>query len=85
MGTQATDETIQITNLITMLWAFDFWLLQIEEHVNDAVSKGAKVEVGGKRHQAGPNFFEPTLLSGVSTGMKCSQEETFGPVAPVLK
>ncbi|XP_045018617.1 succinate-semialdehyde dehydrogenase, mitochondrial isoform X2 [Bubalus bubalis] len=56
-----------------------------EKHVSDAISKGATVVTGGKRHHVGKNFFEPTLLSNVTRDMLCSQEETFGPVAPVIK
>uniref|UniRef100_A0A8C0D0G6 Succinate-semialdehyde dehydrogenase n=1 Tax=Balaenoptera musculus TaxID=9771 RepID=A0A8C0D0G6_BALMU len=58
---------------------------KVEKHVSDAISKGATVVTGGKRHQVGKNFFEPTLLSNVTQDMLCSQEETFGPVAPVIK
>ncbi|XP_073666512.1 succinate-semialdehyde dehydrogenase, mitochondrial isoform X8 [Tursiops truncatus] len=58
---------------------------KVEKHVSDAISKGATVVTGGKRHQVGKNFFEPTLLSNVTRDMLCSQEETFGPVAPVIK
>nr|XP_044988287.1 succinate-semialdehyde dehydrogenase, mitochondrial isoform X2 [Jaculus jaculus] len=58
---------------------------KVEKHVSDAVSKGATVVMGGKRHQYGRNYFEPTLLSNVTTDMLCSTEETFGPLAPVLK
>ncbi|KAB1261557.1 Succinate-semialdehyde dehydrogenase; mitochondrial [Camelus dromedarius] len=58
---------------------------KVEKHVSDAVSKGATVVTGGKRHQVGKNFFEPTLLSNVTQNMLCSQEETFGPLAPVVK
>ncbi|XP_058933565.1 succinate-semialdehyde dehydrogenase, mitochondrial isoform X8 [Kogia breviceps] len=58
---------------------------KVEKHVSDAISKGATVVTGGKRHQVGKNFFEPTLLSDVTRDMLCSQEETFGPVAPVIK
>ena len=60
-------------------------LAKVEEHVNDAVSKGAKVEHGGKRHALGGSFFEPTVLSNVGKGMKILQEETFGPVAAIVK
>ncbi|KAK3102046.1 hypothetical protein FSP39_008358 [Pinctada imbricata] len=52
---------------------------KVDEHVKDAVSKGATVMRGGNKK--GGNFFEPTLLSGVTKDMKCSQEETFGPLA----
>ncbi|XP_044773306.1 succinate-semialdehyde dehydrogenase, mitochondrial isoform X5 [Neomonachus schauinslandi] len=58
---------------------------KVEKHVSDAVSKGATVVTGGKRHQLGKNFFEPTLLSNVTRDMLCSHEETFGPLAPVIK
>ncbi|WP_114011576.1 NAD-dependent succinate-semialdehyde dehydrogenase [Cohaesibacter intestini] len=57
---------------------------KVEDHIADAVSKGAKVKIGGKRSTLGGTFFEPTLLSGVSAGMKVLSEETFGPVAPVI-
>nr|XP_033790393.1 succinate-semialdehyde dehydrogenase, mitochondrial [Geotrypetes seraphini] len=58
---------------------------KVESHVSDAVSKGAHIVTGGKRHSFGKNFFEPTLLSNVTTDMLCTQEETFGPLAPVIK
>ncbi len=58
---------------------------KVEEHIEDAVSKGAKVVTGGKRHTLGGLFFEPTLLTGVDTGMKITREETFGPVAPLFR
>ena len=56
---------------------------KVQEHITDAVSKGAKVVVGGKA--LGGNFFEPTLLRDVTTDMAVSREETFGPVAPLFK
>ncbi|MQP67098.1 NADP-dependent succinate-semialdehyde dehydrogenase [Niveispirillum sp. SYP-B3756] len=56
-----------------------------EEHIADAVSKGAKVTLGGKRHALGGSFFEPTILTGVTTEMKVAKEETFGPVAPLFR
>jgi aspartate-semialdehyde dehydrogenase len=55
-----------------------------EEHIADAVAKGARVLVGGKRHPLGGLFFEPTVLVDVTREMKIFQEETFGPVAAVL-
>jgi len=60
-------------------------VLQVEEHVQDAVSKGGKVVAGGSRHKFGGNFFEPTIITGVKTDMKCAQEETFGPLAPIIR
>lgn len=56
-----------------------------EEHIADAVAKGAKVTLGGKRHALGGSFFEPTILTGVTTEMKVAREETFGPVAPLFR
>ncbi len=57
---------------------------KVEDHINDAVDKGAKVLIGGKRHALGKTFFEPTLLTNVTTNMKVTYEETFGPVAPLF-
>src|SRR6266568_1687780 len=58
---------------------------KVEEHIADAVAKGAKVLVGGKRHALGGTFFEPTVLANVNTTMKVTKEETFGPVAPLFR
>ncbi len=58
---------------------------KVEEHIGDAVAKGAKVLVGGKKHALGGLFFEPTVLTGVNTSMKVTKEETFGPVAPLFR
>ncbi|MEX0959394.1 MAG: NADP-dependent succinate-semialdehyde dehydrogenase [Burkholderiales bacterium] len=58
---------------------------KVEEHIQDAVSKGAKIVVGGKKHKLGGLFFEPTVLTGVDTSMKVTKEETFGPVAPLFR
>ena len=58
---------------------------KVEEHISDALAKGAKVLVGGKRHALGGTFFEPTVLTGVNTTMKVTKEETFGPVAPLFR
>ncbi len=58
----------------------------IEEHVRDAVEKGATVAVGGhRRMQGGGHFFEPTVLTGVDHTMKAMTEETFGPTLPIMK
>jgi acyl-CoA reductase-like NAD-dependent aldehyde dehydrogenase len=54
--------------------------------VKDALAKGGSVAVGGNRASSlGNNYYEPTLLTGVTTDMLCTQEETFGPVAPIIK
>jgi len=58
---------------------------KVEEHIADAVGKGAKVIVGGKRHALGGTFFEPTVLAGVTQQMAVAREETFGPVAPLFR
>ncbi|SNS24774.1 MULTISPECIES: NADP-dependent succinate-semialdehyde dehydrogenase [unclassified Azospirillum] len=63
----------------------DAAVAKAEEHIADALSKGAKVTLGGKRHALGGSFFEPTILTGVTTEMKVAKEETFGPVAPLFR
>jgi succinate-semialdehyde dehydrogenase/glutarate-semialdehyde dehydrogenase len=60
-------------------------IAKVEQHVKDAVAKGAKVLAGGKAHARGGRFYEPTVLANVSADMLCLKEETFGPVAPVVK
>jgi succinate-semialdehyde dehydrogenase/glutarate-semialdehyde dehydrogenase len=60
-------------------------LAKVEEHVADAVAKGAKIALGGKRHALGGTFYEPTVLTYVTPGMKLAGEETFGPVAPLFR
>jgi succinate-semialdehyde dehydrogenase / glutarate-semialdehyde dehydrogenase len=59
-------------------------LAKVEEHIADALAKGAKVLTGGKRHALGGLFFQPTVLTGVTTSMQVTREETFGPVAPLF-
>ncbi|WP_221928822.1 MULTISPECIES: NADP-dependent succinate-semialdehyde dehydrogenase [Tepidiphilus] len=58
---------------------------KVEEHIADAVSKGARIVLGGKRHPLGGTFFEPTILADVTPEMKVAREETFGPVAPLFR
>ena len=58
---------------------------KVEEHIADAVKKGAKVALGGKRHALGGTFFEPTILTDVTPQMMVAREETFGPLAPLFK
>jgi succinate-semialdehyde dehydrogenase/glutarate-semialdehyde dehydrogenase len=58
---------------------------KVEEHISDAVSKGARVLTGGKRHTLGGTFFEPTVLADVTSAMAVAREETFGPVAPLFR
>jgi succinate-semialdehyde dehydrogenase/glutarate-semialdehyde dehydrogenase len=58
---------------------------KVEEHIADALSRGAKVVTGGHRHKLGGNFFEPTLLAEVPKEALMFREETFGPVAPLFR
>ncbi len=58
---------------------------KVEAHVADAVKQGAHVVTGGKRDAHGGTFFQPTVLTGVTPKMLIAREETFGPVAPLLK
>jgi len=58
---------------------------KVEEHIADAVAKGATVALGGKRHALGGTFFQPTILCNVTPQMLVAREETFGPVAPIFK
>ncbi|EIJ44225.1 succinate-semialdehyde dehydrogenase [Beggiatoa alba B18LD] len=58
---------------------------KVEAHIADAVSKGARVVCGGKRHALGNTFFEPTILANVTPAMRVAREETFGPVAPLFR
>ncbi len=60
-------------------------ILKIEDHVQDALAKGAKLNTGGNRHVLGGTFFEPTVISDVTPDMKVAKEETFGPLAPIFK
>jgi succinate-semialdehyde dehydrogenase/glutarate-semialdehyde dehydrogenase len=58
---------------------------KVEEHIADATARGASITLGGKRHALGGNFFEPTVLTNVTPDMKIFAEETFGPVAPLIR
>jgi succinate-semialdehyde dehydrogenase / glutarate-semialdehyde dehydrogenase len=58
---------------------------KVEEHIEDAVSKGARVLTGGKRHELGGTFFEPTVLADMPVDAKVATEETFGPLAPLFR
>ncbi|PIB26071.1 succinate-semialdehyde dehydrogenase (NADP(+)) [Amylibacter kogurei] len=60
-------------------------LEKVEEHIEDATSKGARIIAGGKRHALGSTFFEPTVLADVTSQMLVTNEETFGPLAPLFK
>ena len=60
-------------------------LAKVEDHIADALSKGAVIATGGKPHNLGGTFFEPTILTAVTQDMTVSKEETFGPMAPLFK
>ncbi|MGW8194710.1 MAG: NADP-dependent succinate-semialdehyde dehydrogenase [Desulforhopalus sp.] len=57
----------------------------VEEHVSDALNKGAGILLGGKRHALGGSFYEPTVLTNATVNMRIAKEETFGPVAPLFR
>ncbi|MGH8729241.1 MAG: NADP-dependent succinate-semialdehyde dehydrogenase [Burkholderiales bacterium] len=63
----------------------DAAVAKVEEHLADALTHGARVVTGGKRHSLGGTFFEPTVLVDVTPAMKLAREETFGPVAPLFR
>ena len=58
---------------------------KVEEHIADAVGRGARVIAGGKRHALGGTFFEPTVIVDATAAMRIAREETFGPVAPLFR
>ena len=60
-------------------------VIKVEEHIADALAKGAKILCGGQRHALGGNFFAPTILVDVTAAMAVAREETFGPVAPLFR
>jgi len=60
-------------------------LAKVEEHIADAVAKGARIALGGKRHVLGGTFYEPTIITEVTPAMMMAREETFGPVAPLFR
>ncbi len=60
-------------------------VLKVEEHIADALTHGATVIAGGERHPLGGNFFQPTVLANVTQKMLITREETFGPVAPLVR
>jgi succinate-semialdehyde dehydrogenase / glutarate-semialdehyde dehydrogenase len=58
---------------------------KVEQHIADALAKGARILAGGKRHALGQSFFEPTVLADVTADMMVAREETFGPMAPLFR
>jgi len=58
---------------------------KVEQHIQDAVSKGARIVCGGKRHDKGGTFFQPTIVADVTPDMVVAREETFGPLAPIFR
>lgn len=75
-----TETGVQQGPLITMAA-----VEKVERHIADALAKGAQVLVGGKRHALGRTYFEPTVIANVTPMMIVTDEETFGPVAPVYR
>jgi succinate-semialdehyde dehydrogenase/glutarate-semialdehyde dehydrogenase len=63
----------------------DAAVAKVQEHINDALSKGAQVVTGGKKMRKGKRFFQPTVMADMTTDMICAREETFGPLAPVFR
>jgi len=78
------DDGVQIGPLID-----DAGMIKVEEHVADALSLGARIRVGGHRLPASPpladRFFAPTIIEGITPAMRINFEETFGPVAPLIR
>ncbi|MCC5984603.1 MAG: NAD-dependent succinate-semialdehyde dehydrogenase [Rhodobacteraceae bacterium] len=60
-------------------------LSKVEDHIADVLAGGGQVRTGGARHARGGNFFQPTIVTGVTASMKVAQEETFGPLAPIFR
>jgi len=58
---------------------------KVEQHIDDATSRGARILTGGRRHDLGRSFFEPTVLTEVTPEMAVAREETFGPLAPLFR
>ncbi len=58
---------------------------KVEQHIEDAIAKGAKTILGGQRHSLGGNFFQPTIITNISDNACLLNEETFGPVAPLIR
>jgi succinate-semialdehyde dehydrogenase/glutarate-semialdehyde dehydrogenase len=79
VGDGAQDD-VQQGPLITP-WAVE----KVEAHIADALAKGARVLIGGKRHALGGTFFQPTVLADVNKKMRVAREETFGPLAPLFR
>jgi succinate-semialdehyde dehydrogenase/glutarate-semialdehyde dehydrogenase len=75
-----TDESVTQGPLINMAA-----IEKVEAHVKDALEKGGELKLGGKRHDLGQTFFEPTVITNASEDMVFAQVETFGPIAPIFK
>ena len=58
---------------------------KVEEHISDALARGARIAAGGQRHRLGGTFFEPTVLVGVAADAIVARDETFGPLSPVFR
>ena len=60
-------------------------LAKVEEHIADVLEGGGQIVTGGKRHERGGSFFQPTVITGVPHNAKVATEETFGPLAPLFR
>jgi succinate-semialdehyde dehydrogenase/glutarate-semialdehyde dehydrogenase len=58
---------------------------KVEQHVADALAKGGRLLLGGKRHELGHSFFQPTVIADINADMLVAKEETFGPLAPLFR
>ena len=76
---RGTEEGVRMGPLID-----DRAVAKMEEHVADALEKGGRVLVGGRRSSLGGTFFEPTVMTGITQAMKVTREETFAPLAPIV-
>ena len=75
-----------IDSTLISCWDVVIRVSQVVSHVTDATSKGAKAIVGGDRnYEQGERYYHPSLLVGANTDMRFAHEETFGPIAPVIK
>jgi succinate-semialdehyde dehydrogenase/glutarate-semialdehyde dehydrogenase len=63
----------------------DWAVAKMEEHVQDALSKGGQLVPGGRRSEPGSTFFEPTVMTGITQAVKVAKEETFVPPAPITR
>ncbi|MCL4165875.1 UNVERIFIED_CONTAM: hypothetical protein GTU68_015477, partial [Idotea baltica] len=83
IGAQLTSNPI--VRKLSFTGSTDAAVKKVDEHLSDAVSKGASILVGGATHALGGTFYQPTVVTGVDKSMIIAKEETFGPLAPLFK